>query len=157
MLRAAVIWRVPVLRMSDVSCPGPTEFGRISQFGRFGRRFQQETATNSASRIGREVWLPCPARAMPIVHPVPYRRVCTSRHTANQDPAAFANGRSRVPPASVRRKKNQPLHSRDIRPSNARCIRKFLTARIRRDYSRRQNYPGHFCQDISGYPKWGLC
>ena len=33
MLRAAVIWRVPALRMSDVSCPGPAEFRRISQFG----------------------------------------------------------------------------------------------------------------------------
>jgi hypothetical protein len=51
MLRAAVIWRVPAPRMSDVSCPGPAEFGRISQFGTLwaqiserDRGFQKETA-----------------------------------------------------------------------------------------------------------------
>jgi hypothetical protein len=76
MLRAAVIWRVPALRMKDVPCPGPAELRRIGQLGRLGHRFQQETAVNSRLELGRMVWLSCPDWAMPIVHPPAYRPAC---------------------------------------------------------------------------------
>ena len=53
MLRAAVIWRVPALRMSDVSCPARPNSGESDGLGRFGHRFQQETAVNSPLELGR--------------------------------------------------------------------------------------------------------
>ena len=69
MLRAAVIWRVPALRMSDVSCPGPAEFGRISQFGPLWAQISARDRGKFASRIGPEGLAVVPDRAMPIVHP----------------------------------------------------------------------------------------
>jgi hypothetical protein len=69
MLRAAVIWRVPALRMSDVRAQARPNSGDSDGWGRFGHRFQQETSVNSPLELGPKVWLSCPDRSMPIVHP----------------------------------------------------------------------------------------
>ena len=52
MLRAAVICRVPALRMSDVSCPGPAELGRIGQLGPLWTQISARNRGKFASGIG---------------------------------------------------------------------------------------------------------
>jgi hypothetical protein len=53
MLRAAVIWRIPALRMSDLSCLCPTELRRIRRFRPLWAQIQPETAVNSSLELGR--------------------------------------------------------------------------------------------------------
>ena len=52
MLRAAVIWRVPALRMSDVRCPGPAELRRIGQLGPLCAQISARDRGKFASGIG---------------------------------------------------------------------------------------------------------
>jgi hypothetical protein len=52
MVRAAVIWRVPALMMSDVSCPGPAELRRIGQLGPLWAQISARDRGKFASGIG---------------------------------------------------------------------------------------------------------
>jgi hypothetical protein len=54
MLRAAVIWRVRALRMSDVPCPGPAELRRIGQLGPLWAQISARDRGKFASGIGPE-------------------------------------------------------------------------------------------------------
>ena len=77
MLRAAVIWRVPALRMSDVSCPGPAEFGRIRRFGPLWAQISARDRGKFVSGIGPDEY-GCRARIgpCPSCSPLPYRPAC---------------------------------------------------------------------------------
>jgi hypothetical protein len=63
MVRAAVIWRVPALMMSDVSCPGPAELRRIGQLGPL---WAQISARDRGIRLWNWAgWYGCRARIGP--------------------------------------------------------------------------------------------
>jgi hypothetical protein len=64
MLRAAVIWRVPALRMSDVLCPGPAELRRIGRLGPLWAQISARDRGKFASGIGPHGYR-CRARIVP--------------------------------------------------------------------------------------------
>ena len=53
MLRAAVIWRAPALRIATSRASARPNSGESAGLGRFGHRFQPETAVNSPLELGR--------------------------------------------------------------------------------------------------------